>query len=440
MSTRTKWGFASACLTALGLFWGCGGALGSNSGGESHFLAYCDETCEDGLSCISGVCTRACVLDEDDCDDLHADAKCSDSIEPGAVAMCDVACTDDEQCESLGANYACEAGQCRGTTRVASSGSDGGSAGSGGASSGGLASSTLSGESETSGGAGGTTNGAGSTAGAGGATGTCDFTGYDLPDGASYVAAGLCETCTCTGEGSVVTCESMDEGICVEPVPVFACPSGLPSEPVDVRSSDFHEDLLMLEVTYSGGCEQHNFGLCYAAGLDASAAPENPVVGELRLYHDANDDPCLGQQEEETFLYFDLRPYAEYVKDELDVTQAVVDTSSFGLYEIGEWSCDDTWASVDAVVNQAAEQTLSYGCVENIDCARVSSELSCHFTSCGELIALGGEAEFRTTMQAVEATVCDEFYRHECPIPSAPPCDDLPAFGCVDGVCVEFDE
>ena len=91
MATRTKWGFAGAFSIVVGLFWGCGGSLGSETGGESHFLIYCDDSCGAGLSCISGVCTRGCVVDEDSCADLHPEAECTDaSIEPGEVAVCDL--------------------------------------------------------------------------------------------------------------------------------------------------------------------------------------------------------------------------------------------------------------------------------------------------------------------------------------------------------------
>src|SRR5688572_28385469 len=123
MATRTTWGFASVCLVTLGLFGACGGSPGGSSGGESHFLIECDDSCGGGLSCIAGVCTRGCVIDEDSCQDLHSDAECTDeSIEPGQVAVCDLACTVDEQCESLGGNYFCDGGQCRGATSGSSSG------------------------------------------------------------------------------------------------------------------------------------------------------------------------------------------------------------------------------------------------------------------------------------------------------------------------------
>lgn len=99
-------------------FWllACGGALGQRTaGGESHFLRQCEDECGAGLECVSGVCTRGCLVGEDKCTDLAADAECTDaSIEPGALAVCDVSCTSDAGCASLGAGFECTGGFCRG--------------------------------------------------------------------------------------------------------------------------------------------------------------------------------------------------------------------------------------------------------------------------------------------------------------------------------------
>lgn len=99
-------------------FWlaACGGALGSRiAGGESHFLRQCGDECGRGLDCVSGVCTRGCLVGEDKCTDLAAAAVCTDaSIEPGALAVCDVSCENDAGCAALGEAFTCEDGFCRG--------------------------------------------------------------------------------------------------------------------------------------------------------------------------------------------------------------------------------------------------------------------------------------------------------------------------------------
>jgi hypothetical protein len=89
-------------------------------GGESHFLRHCSETCGDGLDCISGVCTRGCVVEQQNSCAAFAGASCtSDSFEPGAVAVCDVKCSGDADCSALGGDYGCEAGFCRAPELVA---------------------------------------------------------------------------------------------------------------------------------------------------------------------------------------------------------------------------------------------------------------------------------------------------------------------------------
>ena len=94
----------------------CGGALSTHTaGGESHFLRQCNQRCGDDLECVSGVCTRGCLVAEGGCGDLAPGAVCTDaSIEPGAIAVCDVSCESNSQCAALGEGFECEGGFCRG--------------------------------------------------------------------------------------------------------------------------------------------------------------------------------------------------------------------------------------------------------------------------------------------------------------------------------------
>ena len=92
--------------------YGCNSDMSvSRNTGESHFLDYCDSSCGDGLDCISGVCTRGCLVAENGCGDLAVEATCTDqSIEPGKVAVCDVECNDDADCEGIADGHRCDAG------------------------------------------------------------------------------------------------------------------------------------------------------------------------------------------------------------------------------------------------------------------------------------------------------------------------------------------
>jgi hypothetical protein len=103
-------------LLGLALAVGCGGATSATPvvGGETHFLRSCSESCGDGLACIGGICTRSCLVAEASCDDLASGATCTAaSVEPGAVAVCDLACAGATDCGALGNDYACDAGFCR---------------------------------------------------------------------------------------------------------------------------------------------------------------------------------------------------------------------------------------------------------------------------------------------------------------------------------------
>jgi hypothetical protein len=103
-------------LLGLALAVGCGGATSATPvvGGETHFLRSCSESCGDGLACIGGICTRSCLVAEASCDDLATGATCTAaSVEPGAVAVCDLACAGAGDCSALGSGYACDAGFCR---------------------------------------------------------------------------------------------------------------------------------------------------------------------------------------------------------------------------------------------------------------------------------------------------------------------------------------
>ncbi len=105
-------GVAVLVAVALGA---CGVATSLPSvGSESHFLAHCEATCADGLDCIGGICTRACLTAAADCTDLDPAATCTNqSVEPGAVAVCDVPCSAADDCGRLGSEFSCAAAFCR---------------------------------------------------------------------------------------------------------------------------------------------------------------------------------------------------------------------------------------------------------------------------------------------------------------------------------------
>jgi hypothetical protein len=106
---------ASACWFA----WAgaCGGKSDSVPvvGSESHFLMRCTDSCDsEQLACIGGICTQSCIIGEDACSELASAARCTDqSVEPGNVAVCDVSCSNRDDCAALGDGHVCDGGFCR---------------------------------------------------------------------------------------------------------------------------------------------------------------------------------------------------------------------------------------------------------------------------------------------------------------------------------------
>jgi hypothetical protein len=104
-----------AALLPAGAGCGRGAKNGPEVGGESHFLHWCGGSCEeDGLECISAMCTQRCVVNEPNACAAFGGATCTDgSIEAGSLAVCDVSCGVDADCAGLGAQYRCEGSFCR---------------------------------------------------------------------------------------------------------------------------------------------------------------------------------------------------------------------------------------------------------------------------------------------------------------------------------------
>jgi hypothetical protein len=87
-------------------------------GGETHFLITCESGCGMGLSCIDGACTRGCEPGYSSCAELASTAACvsapEDGVDRGGFGgTCDVLCTGDADCTSLGTGHTCNAGVCR---------------------------------------------------------------------------------------------------------------------------------------------------------------------------------------------------------------------------------------------------------------------------------------------------------------------------------------
>ena len=280
---------SGAMVLSILLLGGCGGMLTPTMGGESHFLRICTSDCGDGLDCISGVCTRGCVVNNDGCHELDAQAECTDqSIEPGAVAVCDVSCQSDPDCVSLSRQHVCDAGYCRGPALEGLDGSGGaGNTGQGG-------------------------NAAGGTVG----------------DGGSGAASG----------GGLVR-----EG---ELGSVLPCPDPIVTDAIRVRTARIEGDRLILDVE-GGACgEEHYYGACY----EQSFLESYPVQGTLHVLYDANGDTC--EERAPVTIEFDLRGYAEYFARSYP-GEGVIITTNFGTYATGELDCDERDLAVQLQTDDA---------------------------------------------------------------------------------------
>jgi len=69
--------------------------------------------------------------------------------------------------------------------------------------------------------------------------------------------------------------------------PLQVCSSG-PTDPFWLGSAALTGDLLTLEVSSSGGCEDHDWFVCW----DGLFMESFPVQADLTIFHDAHNDPC----------------------------------------------------------------------------------------------------------------------------------------------------
>ena len=109
---------------ALGaLLWvhACREETSPKTGSETNFLQSCEATCDDGLSCVCGVCTQPCS-GTGECTGLAPGAECvevgdraPEAACPDAdcTAFCDLTCRSDHDCEALGTSFRCRDGYCR---------------------------------------------------------------------------------------------------------------------------------------------------------------------------------------------------------------------------------------------------------------------------------------------------------------------------------------
>jgi len=116
IEARARRSIATGAACFLLLAGACTRSLEQRGSGETRFLSVCSMECGSDLSCLGGLCTRACA-DSDACSGLGGDATC-EALPTGASAgdidrACDRLCTRDRDCNALGEAFACRDGRCR---------------------------------------------------------------------------------------------------------------------------------------------------------------------------------------------------------------------------------------------------------------------------------------------------------------------------------------
>ena len=86
-------------------------------------------------------------------------------------------------------------------------------------------------------------------------------------------------------------------------------PNAIQLDPFDLEDIEIVGDSITLNITYSGGCEEH----CFSLYMTPAAFLESyPVQANLYLRHNSNGDACEALVNES--VSFNLRPIAELYK------------------------------------------------------------------------------------------------------------------------------
>jgi hypothetical protein len=100
---------------SFGLWLGaCGGRaeVGSIAAEAAPPFQECSTTCDNGLTCLEGLCTRPCDADGE-CTDLSSRAECTAfSTRRNAPTVCTIPCSSDDGCQALGAGSFCNRIYC----------------------------------------------------------------------------------------------------------------------------------------------------------------------------------------------------------------------------------------------------------------------------------------------------------------------------------------
>ena len=84
-----------------------------------------------------------------------------------------------------------------------------------------------------------------------------------------------------------------------------ACQGALPSDPMTIGDLTIEGDTLKISVSFSGGCEDHQFAVCW----NGQFATSDPPQVSLEPHHNANGDNCEAAINRDVLV--DLTPLRE---------------------------------------------------------------------------------------------------------------------------------
>jgi hypothetical protein len=134
------------------------------------------------------------------------------------------------------------------------------------------------------------------------------------------------------------------------PLTVGDC-AGEATDGYEMSDANIVGDMLLVDVTYGGGCEKHTWKACWAGSFLESF----PVQAKIKLFHDSNGDACESIRSEA--LTFDLTPMSASYKQgyqSYDGKISVGLDTFGGLYEFESLDASDV-ASAFSIVSSGAQ-------------------------------------------------------------------------------------
>lgn len=126
-----------------------------------------------------------------------------------------------------------------------------------------------------------------------------------------------------------------DSSVTTEPREDFSACDASAGDDKEVVSASTDGRYLIVGFAYGGGCEDHDFVLCW----DGEFSEDTPASIQVSFFHDANGDTCdmFVKNDERNW---DLTPVREAYEDAFDVDSGTVIVEVEGLSGGREYSWD----------------------------------------------------------------------------------------------------